>query len=89
MKEVEFERKVQDLRNKEYLDLKKKQKEEYSKKQEYVTGLRSQIENKKAEVYSSREEFLRDREMVNQVVEKIIQEEMRFYLVFYTNEKTN
>ena len=28
MKEVEFERKVQDLRNKEYLDLKKKQKEE-------------------------------------------------------------
>ena len=82
MKEVEFEREVQELRNKEYLELQKKQQKENNKKHEYVSGLRNQIETKKTEVYLSREEFLRDREMVNQVVEKIIQEEMRFYLDF-------
>ena len=77
MKEVEFERHIQELRNRQYEELKRKQNNEKEKKDKYVKGLRNQIQDKKEEVYSSREEFLKDKEMVNEVVNKLIEEEKR------------
>jgi hypothetical protein len=61
----------------EYQEMQEKMRRENQKKREFVDKLRMQINEKQNQVYLSREEFQRDREMVNKVVQKIIEEEMR------------
>lgn len=68
---------MQELRNEEFREIKKKEKEEKMKKEIYVKGLTRQIERKKEQVYLSREEFKKDKEMVEGVVKRIIEEELR------------
>jgi phosphoenolpyruvate carboxylase len=74
---VDLERQVQELRNEEYRKLRAVNAEKQKKKEEYVEELTNQIKFKKEQVYLSREEFLKDKEMVNKVVQEIIEEELK------------
>lgn len=76
-KEIDLERQVQELRNEEYDRLREKESDRQRKKEYYVEELKSQIQYKKEQVYLSREAFLKDKEMVNKVVQEIIEEEMK------------
>lgn len=75
-REVDQQRQVQQMRNAEFQELERKRYENQLKRREYVEELTTQIQEKKTRVFQSREEFRKDREMVNQVVQKIIQEEL-------------
>lgn len=67
---------MQQMRNAEFEALRRQKGEMARKRQEYVDQLSSQIEDKKKRVFLSREEFKRDKQMVNEVVERIVREEV-------------
>lgn len=64
------------MRNAEFEALRRQKGEMARKRQEYVDQLSSQIQDKKKRVFLSREEFKRDKQMVNEVVERIVREEV-------------
>lgn len=73
-----MEREVQRIRNQEFRELEERRRREEAKKVQFVGQLKQQIEEKKNRVYLSQEEFERDRELVQKVVQKIIEEETRW-----------
>ena len=74
---MQMEEEFQRNRNKEFLKLQKQKKLENEKKKKYVAELMKQMKHKDKELLESKEEYMKDRTVVNDVVERIIQEEMK------------
>lgn len=68
-------REFQRLRNDEGKRLEIKKMQENERQLKYKKDLVDQIQEKKQKVYESREEYMKDKQMVEQIVNKIIEEE--------------